>query len=129
MGIVPYTVYCDTVILWRRCVASDPSQRSRSCCHIGYFSKDQFLTCSDFPAIYLHTHPTEFLLCLQIHCLCSVFSGTLSFVYSIQIVVVSDDTTTVCPHLIVFYLSSTECSHPLSSTTESDSVFYSRCLP
>ena len=31
------------------------------------FSKDPFLTCSDFPAIYLHTHPTEFLLCLQIY--------------------------------------------------------------
>ena len=51
----------------RRCVASDPSQRSRSCCHIGCFSKDPFLTCSDFPAIYLHTHATEFLLCLQIY--------------------------------------------------------------
>merc|ERR1711923_67203 len=53
-----------------------------------------------------------------LRCICSVFSGTLSFVYPIQIVVVSDDTTTVCPHLFVFYLPSTECSHPLSSTTD-----------
>ena len=85
-----------------------------------------WLSCylSSYPS---HRGPT--LSSNPLRCLCSVFSGTLSFVYSIQIVVVSDDTTTVCLHLFVFYLPSTECSPPLSSTTESDSVFYSRCLP
>ena len=81
---------------------------------------------------YLSSHPCHRVPTLSsnlLRCLCSVFSGTLSFVYPIQIVVVSDDTTTVCPHLFVFYLPSTKCSPPLSSTTESDSVFYSRCLP
>ena len=109
--------------IWLRCLASCPSQRSRSCCHIGHFSKDPFLTCSDLPAIYLHPIPqssysvfksTEMpLLCVQWHSF---------FVYPIQIVVVSEDTTTVCPHLFVFYLPSTEHSPPLSSTTESDSI-------
>ena len=66
----------------------------------------------------LSSHPSHRVPTLSSNpqrCLCSVFSDTISFVYPIQIVVVSDDTTTVCPHLFVFYLPSTERSPPLSS--------------
>ena len=81
---------------WWQCVASDSSQRSRSCCHVGYFSKDPFLTCSDLPAIYLHTHPIEFLLCLQIHWDAFALYSMAPFLLSTQIVV-SDDTTSLSP--------------------------------
>ena len=83
-----------------------------------------------WPSCYLSSQPSHGapnqpsnplpLLCLQWHpffCLLHTNSGCIRRYYHC-----------LSPPF-VFYLPSTECSPPLSSTTESDSVFYSRCLP
>ena len=78
-----------------------------------------------WPSCYLSSHP--FLLCLQIHWDAFVLSSVAPFLLS-------------TPYKITWYnhcLSPSFCllsplhrgPPPLSSTTESDSVFYSRCLP